>query len=159
MMYVIHKEHGLGEVQPVTTLHGLVVIPLQIVRKNMTLFIPNEKLHTITRPILPAAKVGEFLEVIKSTNVPTRTRSRWQEARKNFNTRMSTGDFFELLKIAKQLHPFSYERSTSTQIRSYQKDELYQTAVSRCVEEVRVALDITIEAADTLVLNAISTQN
>ncbi len=153
---IIHREHGLGEIQTDTSVHGATMRPIHFKNKNLLIYVPVEKWPELTRPVLSVPEIEKYLRSIERYKPPKIVVKVWFPVKKDLTARLRTGDYLELLKVAKQLFPQTVAGGQPIALQSDEKEWFYTTALSRCVEETSAALSIDKESARKMVEEAVA---
>ena len=159
--YVIYPAHGVGKIIDIQskdicgTRMLFYIIYFKI--RDMQLSIPSTDIANCgLRVPYSKEKMDNLIELFKKRLNSKRINNNkisWNKRFAYYETKIKTGDFFEIAEVFCEL--FLHVSNDSC---SYSERNLYDDALRRMVEEISVVYSITFQDASQLVLDSINTE-
>ncbi|NRA67079.1 MAG: CarD family transcriptional regulator [Pseudobacteriovorax sp.] len=145
---VVHKTHGVGEIQGTEVLQlggqSQDYYILKILATGLKVRFPMQASSAIVRSLVDELQIAEILEIIAS---PAKSYSMvWNRRKKEFNEKINSGSIFDIAEVYRDLH----NKDDGKEL-SFGEKEMLEKAKLRLVSEIAAARSVPEQEVEQMI--------
>ena len=145
---VVHKTHGVGEIQGTEVLQlggeKQDYYILKILATGLKVRFPKQATTNIVRRLVDELEIAEIFDIISS---PAKTYSMvWNRRKKEFNEKINSGSIFDIAEVFRDLRNKDDGKDLS-----FGEKEMLEKAKARLVSEIAAARSVTEDEIERIV--------
>jgi CarD family transcriptional regulator len=139
--HIVYPAHGVGRIMAIEEQEiagfKLELFVVTFAKEKMTLRVPTSKIATVgMRKLSVGPSIDKALEVL--TGRARIKRTMWSRRAQEYEAKINSGDIIATAEVVRDLY-----RSEAQPEQSYSERQLYETALSRLVDEIAAVEGLT----------------